>query len=118
MENKLTITQAKEQGYKLCGESSNEFQFLVNINDVHFDSGKKLFLAEKEPKIFSFDKHQIADLLSEVIGEREAEETGRDNDTIYDAIIEIDFSYTENLIKQVLEKHPTYKLTDIELIQD
>lgn len=117
MKSQLTVSQAKAQGYTLFGEPSHEWHHLTPIDDFYPKEGKKVFLAEKEPEIFKFGNEEIRELLSDTIGENESEATGRDTDCIYDAIIKIDFSHAANLIKQVLEKHPTYKLTDIELIE-
>lgn len=118
MNTEMTIKEAISQGYDYCGKHANEWQSLTpieDLKDIDIADGD-LYLADKEGSTFKFGKDQIAELLSDVIGDNESQETGRDTEDIYDAIKAIDFSETEKLINDALSKHRSYKLTDIKLV--
>lgn len=113
----MTITEALKEGYTFCGRPDQEWQSLTFINDLNpIDFEQPLFLAEKKGTSYSFGKDEIAELLSDVIGDNESQDSGRDDEEIYNAIKEIDFSHTENQIQSVLDGFLRYKLTDIKLV--
>lgn len=117
MSREMTIKQALEEGYTHCGQIRDEWQILTKIdelNPVDFEEGE-WHVAEKEGRVYSYPKEQIAETLADIISTNESEESGRDDDDIYNAIMEIDFSSTQKLLDDVLKKFPHYFLTDIKL---
>tara|TARA_R110002051_G_scaffold308116_1_gene379493 strand:+ start:1047 stop:1406 length:360 start_codon:yes stop_codon:yes gene_type:complete len=117
MENTLTIKEALSQGYKYCGKHVDGWQGLTHITDLTPEDFKfsEWHVISKDEQFFKFGKDEISELLAEQISESEADETGRDDDQIYNAIKAIDFSGTEELINEVLLKNGYYILTDIKL---
>lgn len=115
----LTKKEAIEQGYDHCGKINEEWQHLHKVEEmeeIDFINDDDWYLAEKDGHPFYFSKEQIAELLSDVIGDNESQNSGRDTEDIYEAIKAIDFSHTENQIQEVLDKFLVYRLTDIKLI--
>ena len=118
MKNEMTIEKALSEGYEFCGKQSEQWQCLTPIKELtEIDIAEGcLFLASKKPDVFHFGKDQIAELLADVVASNESQDTGRDDDEIYDAVKEIDFTETEKQLTEVFEKFPSYKLTDIKLV--
>jgi hypothetical protein len=117
MSKEMTVTEALKEGYEFCGRPAEEWQSLTPIHDLGpIDFEQPLFLADKKGTAYSFGKDEIAELLSDVIGDNESQDSGRDDDEIYNAIKEIDFSHTEKQIQDVLDGFLRYKLTDIKLV--
>lgn len=119
---KLTVKEAIAQGYTKYGYSNKEWQHAHDLDDIlgnHLsdDSWEDLVLFEKESKSSTIDERQIADLLSDYIGEHDSEACARDDDRVYDAILKMDFSETAAKINKELEQHNYYMLTNIKLIK-
>jgi hypothetical protein len=111
----MTVSQALEEGYAFCGKGSKNWQCLTKIED--FDpSEDDYYLAYKEGTVHTFNRKELSELLADVISSDEADNSGRDDDAVYDAISAIDFSYVHEQIQDVLNRFLTYELTDIKLI--
>ncbi|PRP68126.1 hypothetical protein [Nonlabens agnitus] len=114
---KLTIKQALKEGYTHCGSPSKEWQSLHKVEELtiaDFDH-QTFVLASKIPKTFTFSNDQIKELLIDVISDNEAEESGRDDDNVYEALKELDCTDISNQVDAILKKHCYWTLTDIEL---
>ena len=118
MKEEMTITEALEAGYTLCGRGDRRWECLTNIQDL--DASDFLeddyYLAYKEGTVHTFNRKGLSELLADVISSDEADNSGRDDDAVYDAISAIDFSYVHEQIQDVLNRFLTYELTDIKLI--
>jgi len=116
----MTRKEAIEQGYKFCGRAGLEWQRITDIEDLTEEDFKEdvWHLMDKEEQTHYVSKEDVADILAKQIADSEAWETGRDNDEVYDALLEIDYSGITQEINQVMEKFPTYKLTTIKLKQE
>lgn len=113
----MTRKEAIEQGYEFCGRAKQEWQSVTNIKDLTEEDFKEevWYLMDKKVQIHYVSKELVSEMLSEAIADSEAWETGRDDEEVYDALLKIDYSDITYEINQVMEKFPTYKLTDIEL---
>ena len=118
MKEEMTITEALEAGYTLCGRGDREWECLTNIQDL--DASDFLdgdyYLADKKGTAYTFSRIDISELLADVIYTNEGEESGRDDDEVYNAILAIDYSYVEKQIQDVLNGFLRYGITDIKLI--
>lgn len=113
----MTIEQALKEGYETCGKQHEEWQCLTDINDLEEEDLKEgYFVAQKKPNYYVFSKESIAETLAELIDENYSQENGRDDDEIYNAIKGLDFSETEKMINEALQKYPYWYLTKIKLI--
>lgn len=114
----LTVKDAIEQGYEHFVYNSDGYQSLKELtsNDIDW-SRDDIYVVGKEPL---HPKGLTANELADFIGDRlEAdyyEITGSDSNSVYDAIIEVDFSDIEMRINKALEKVNYYEATKIKLI--
>ena len=117
----LTVKEAIKQGYTKYGISGEDWQIAEDLHDDVFDEVEDvdgIVLFEKHYSNPSVTNSQISDILSDIIGTNDSEETGRDDDQVYDAIKNIDYTEIVNTINKELEKHKYWMLTDIQLIRD
>ncbi len=128
MSNKkeLTVAEAISEGYTRYGfanrewQTTNDLEDLRNeisegVDDVNWDH---IVLFGKESSRPTINTKQIADLLAESIGEDDAQETGRDDDAVWDTILALNFDEVTNRINKALEQHEYWMLTDIKLIKE
>ena len=119
MENKLTPTQALEQGYEYYVYPGDGYQCLKSISDGDIDFSKNPMATSKESIVFKgTDSDQIRDLLADANWEQWNEITGDDTESVHDLFKEIDFSTIENIINEKLESLRYYRQSGIELIED
>ena len=116
--SQLTIKQAIYQGYTHCGNASKEWQSLQKISDIKEIDFKyqDFVLASKKPVTFIFNEMQIKELLVDVISDLEADETGRDDDNLYEALKSLDCSDLSKQVVAILNNNKTWQITDIKLI--
>lgn len=117
----LTIKQAIEQGYTRYGFASKEWQTVEELHDYIFeeiepDEHEDVVLCEKEGQYPSITRNEIADILSEYIGENDDEICARDSDEVYETVKGYDFTYLSIELNSKLKKHEYWILTDIQLI--
>jgi len=118
---KLTVKEALEQGYTKVGTKTNDWQSLVDLEDIKdFDSRETTFyLADKKSNSPSTSVEDIKELLVEHISVNHSDETGDDTDDVYDLLNAIELSEFEPLVEKinkVLEAKTYHWLTDIQLI--
>lgn len=125
--DKLTIKQAIAEGYTLCGVDGPEYQSLTRIEDLTSDEilfdytgkGRRLLLANKEPRIHTTS---AKDLMDQAI-----DDYYNDEDFSQDDTGEIDRAIRKE--KELFEEFATklnaiyatkgiYMLTKIELVPD
>lgn len=121
---KLTIKQAIEQGYTHYGYSDREWQSVNKLHDDLFTELKgeyepidSLVLFEKEPRFPTANEDYIKEMVAEAISVDDSENCARDDDTIYHAVMEVDFSNIISKINEKLKEHKYWMLTDIKLIE-
>jgi hypothetical protein len=117
MNEEITIKEALQEGYTLCGKPNESWQCLLSIKDLNpIDIEEGLFLANKKCIVETFSNERITEILADIVSDSVCSETGRDDDDIYNSIKKLDFTNVEKKIQGVLDKFPTYKLTNIKLI--
>lgn len=114
----LTVKQALEQGYTLCGQDKGEFSILNNIGDMgHIDDFyDNTVIAEKEGISCGTDPESLKEHVAEYFENMWADETGDDRAMVYDAIMEMDFSEITDKISEQINHIKSYKLTTIKLV--
>jgi len=118
MENTLTVKEAKEQGYSGYFYNADGFQRLKSLDypDEIDWSRDDIYLADKESyNPGGIDAKALAELLAEHLQCNHESETGDDEDAVYDAIMEIDFTDVELRIDEALSKLHYYRGTKIRL---
>ena len=121
MKKELTLKQAMDQGYTVCGLEGKEWQSVIELHDDVFNSDidkedwGNIVLFEKKPSFPSVNSRTIADLLADNIAENDSCNSGRDGDEVYDAVMAIDFSATEALVNKKLEEFKYWKATGVKL---
>lgn len=116
---KLTVKEALEQGYSKCTNVIDHWCHLTDITDltdVDFENDT-WWLAEKESRCYQISDDCLSDLLSDHIGCNEHDETGRDDEEVYNAIGSLDYSETTKMINEKLQEFKYYRLSSIELIR-
>lgn len=118
MKEQLTVKQALEQGYTLCGQDKGEWISLNNIEDMgHIDDFyDNTVIAEKEGISASVDADTLREYIADYAEDSWADETGDDRAMVYDAILEMDFSEIADKINKQIEHIKSYRLTDIKLV--
>jgi len=118
---KLTIKEAFKRGYTKYGFSGLEWQNIHDISDLNLNVDaedlKDLVLFEKASTNFVMESENIAEIVSEAIADKENEESGRDNNEVYEAIKKIDYTDITKKINIELKKHSYWKLTEIMLVK-
>lgn len=117
---KLTINEALEQGYSLCGWSEKEWQSLINIEDLSeddFEYGSGVMVvASKQENVFTIDSETLNEIVADYIYDNYTQECADDTDEIYDLVKEIDFTEIVNTINEKISIKKWWTLTNIELI--
>lgn len=113
--NKMTVKEALNNGYTKCGIEGEQWQTLMNVEEVDFEQDKVIVLAgieEEQPTITDVDfKELIGDYLNDPDNCG-----GRDDDEIYDAVEEMDFSKIVDKINFKMKDFGFRMMTDIVLI--
>ncbi len=111
----LTIKEALDQGYEYCGRNN---KLVTELNDLTEDDFKdtEWFLMDKTPKHHSIDHEGFIEQLAEIYSDEESEQSGRDDDTVYNDLKKLNLEESLNKINQVFENNPYYTLTEIKLI--
>ena len=117
----LTVKEALEQGYTKAGTKCNDWQSLVDLQDIKdYDSRETTFyLADQKENNPSIDAEQIKDLLIDHISVNHCDETGDDTDDVYDLLTAMDLSEFEAIatkLNEILKAKKYFWLTDIKLI--
>lgn len=119
---KLTLKEAKEQGYTKVGTDASGWQHLYDIDDlsaIDFESNTKYFLADKETQYHLRNAKDLAEMVADRISDDFADETGCDDvNDILEAIKAIDFSSVCQKINYVMTEYPYWTLTKIELVYE
>lgn len=117
---KLTLKEAKEQGYTKVGTDAGGWQSLYDIDDlsaVDFEGNTKYFLASKETQYHFRNTKDLAEMIADRISDDFADETGCDDvQGIFEELKAIDFSAICQKINYVMTSHPYWTLTKIQLI--
>lgn len=116
---KLTVKEAIEQGYTLCGYDDKDYQSLRSIDsltDEDFDAGK-IMVAEKEPMNIEVDADSISDYLADWVTSIYGENSGDDSQDLYDEIRELNFDAITAEINSKIANHPLFHLEEIELVK-
>jgi len=119
----LTIKQAIDEGYTKYGFASRDWQTTQDLHDDIFDEVEPedwddIVLFEKESTTPSISAKEIAELLSDYIGDNDSEECMREDEQIYDAVKAIDFTDISEKINKAMESHKYWMLTDIKLVHN
>ncbi len=123
--NQLTIKQALEQGYTLCGRSDyQEYQILMSFEDFSKDDfddakecGYKFILANKDEIYHTTNAKELMDFAIDDFDNDEnfaLDDTGE-----MQSIIKKETEFFEEMatrLNAIYRKHGIYKMTDIELI--
>lgn len=123
MEQKLTVQQALEQGYKyyVYGDV-NEWSPALRIEGEGFIQWERgPMLTGKEPSMHpGIDKDSIAELIAENIACNWSDESGDDTDEVYDIVKALDYTAVADMINAALseKKIRAYEVTDIKLIKE
>jgi hypothetical protein len=117
----LTVKQAIEEGYTLCGFANKDWQSLIPLEDITDEYFKdssyngKLVLAEKQSHSYLVDAETFRDLLADTVGENYRQECADDTDEIEELIKEVDFTEIVNTINEKISVKKWWILTNIEL---
>ncbi len=117
---KLTKAEALEQGYTLCGYSKHtDWQSLMSIKDLSDEelSGDELVLASKDFERPTATANWVKELIADSMESDWGGDTGDDTEEVFNAINELDFTTTAEMINKALLDIKSYKLTDIVLIK-
>lgn len=118
---KLTKSEALTQGYEMYGTDMGEFQRLSRIehlNEDNFEDGP-IYAANKEPYYTpQVSKEFIATLLAEQIADLNHDQTGDDDDDVFDIVKVLNFTAAADMINEALKHKKYYKLTKIEIVPD
>ena len=117
----LTVKEAIELGYSKCGQKTNDWQSLIDLEDIKdFDSKETTFyLADPKENNPCTSAEDIKELLVDHIHINHSDETGDDTDDVYDILNAIDLKEFEplaELLNKALEAKKFYWLTDIKVI--
>ena len=118
----ITLKEAIEQGYKYYGFSDREWQQTYELHDDIFqevgeDYWDDLVLFDKESEQPLITSKQIADLLSDSIGEQDSCESGREDDVVYEAVNSVSYTEIAKTVNDALKPCEYWKLTDIKIIR-
>ena len=118
----LTIQQALEQGYTKYGMAGRDWQMTMDIDDGVFEEvpeeqWDEIVLFDKEELLPRINADTIAEMLAERISENDAEESGRDDDSVYKTVKNIDYTEIAAKVNKELKQHRYWQLTDIKLIK-
>jgi hypothetical protein len=118
MIQKLTIKEALEQGYTLCGADKGEWTPLHKIESMtEFDfQEEKIMIAEKEYDSPTINANSIRDMIAESMESNWGNDTGDDTEQVYDEVMKLDFTQCAEMVNKALEGIKSYELSDIELI--
>jgi len=119
----LTVKEAIKQGYTLYGFGNREWQSTNDLHDDIFDEIEEdewgdIFLFEKKSNQPIITTTEISEMLADHISENDADECGREDDCVYKAVDELDFSQTAEMINKELSKHKYWMITDIKLVNN
>lgn len=119
---KLTVSQALEQGYTQCGYDNTDFQHLMQIKDLCADdferSNNIILVADTKENYVAIDKQDIMDLLLDRYADESPDDDNYDINSCFEEQSEkIEaFVYAMN---EVYAKKPWYYLChSIQLIPD
>ena len=119
----ITLAEALDQGYKYYGFKNREWQTTNELNaglfygvEVDKEYWDDIVLFDKEPEQSSITSKQIADLLSDSIGEQDADESVRDDDAVYEAVNSVSYTERAKTISTALKPCEYWKLTDIKIV--
>ena len=115
----LTVKEALEQGYTHYVYNDDGYQSLKDIADTELINFNKedIRIVCKEPQHpAGIDSKEIAELLADHLQCQYEDLVNDDTNSVFDAIMELDFSDMENKIAEALEKINYYSATDIKLI--
>ena len=120
--NRLTIKEALDQGYEYYGFHSHEWQ---TLNELHEDLRRELEeegrsiedvrLFGKEVECPKISSKELADVVSDYIGDQDSDICMRDDDRVYETVLEVDFTDIADHINNKLQQHSYRMLTDIGL---
>ena len=117
----LTIKEAIKQGYTKYGFQNREWQLVNDLSDalteIEEDEWEDIVLFQKKSLQPKISKERIAELLSDNIGDEDSDESGRDDDCVYETVKAIDFTDIAEKINKELEQHEYWTLTDIKLVR-
>lgn len=115
---KLTIKEALEQGYTLCGPNKGEWIHLLRISEMSpmdFDK-EKVFIASKDFTTPTMDMKRLREMIADVMESDWGNDTGDDTEQVYRTINKMDMTHFCNQLNGSLENIKSYTLTDIELV--
>lgn len=113
----LTVAEALEQGYELCGDESQDFQHLSNITELDAADFqyKQLVVAEKESFYLSIDAGSVRDMVTDRVYDND--KIADDTDDIKDLLKDhVDWERIASEINEALKRKPYWNLTTIRLI--
>ena len=115
----LTVKEAIREGYTHYGIDGRDWQTVEDLGDIEDNDFEEwdLILFEKKSNCTSISNNELSDLLSDYIGEQDSENSGRDDDQVYDEIKNIDYTEIVNTINKSLEKYKYWSSTNIKLIK-
>lgn len=116
-QQKITVGQAKEEGYKFCVPQFQESN-LIPLEKVDLERHDlRYVLIEKEPRPFQIDPDTILDLLNDYVDGQE--EVDNEDGHINEVIASIDYSEITKKINDLLaEKTKYFFATDILLVKE
>lgn len=117
----LTLKEAIDQGFTHYGFADREWQMVNELDEGVFEEvdeedWDQLVLFDKKPSFPSISKERIAEVLAQEISETDYEDSGRDDDSVYIIVKDIDYTEIADTINKDLEDCKYWGLTDIKLV--
>lgn len=122
---KLTVKQAKEQGFEYFGFDSESWQTLQNIDEIEpIDFERKPYLFDTEEQKIGIDKDEVKECIASMVTDQYYDQSGNEDEgdaEMYEELLKVIPESALQHICEVLNEHFSNnhkwrKLTNIELI--